>query len=70
MWWVGYVMYIAVMTSAYSILFGKPEGNEQLGRPWHRWEHNTDIDRIEIGCGLVLFLQDRAHWFDGIGIHR
>lgn len=40
------------------------------GRPWCRWGENTDIAHTAIGCGLILFLQESAHWFDGDGIQH
>jgi hypothetical protein len=32
--------------NAYRILVGKPEGKRPLGKPRHRWEDNTKIDRM------------------------
>jgi len=63
-------MYMEVMRHAYNILVGKPEGNEFYGKPWCRWGENTDTDHIAIGCGLILLLQESAHWFDGDGIQH
>ena len=30
---------------------GKGEGTEQLGRPRHRWEDNTEVDLKYVGWG-------------------
>jgi hypothetical protein len=38
--------------SAYSILFGKPEGNRQLGRLRRGWESDIRMDLRVGGCGL------------------
>jgi hypothetical protein len=37
------------------VLFEKPEGKRQLGKPRHRWENNIKMDLQEIGwgCGLA-----------------
>jgi hypothetical protein len=35
----------------YRVLVGKPEGKRPLGRPWHRWEDNIQMDLREVGCG-------------------
>jgi hypothetical protein len=40
---------MAEMRNTYSILFGKPEGKSQLGRPRHGWEDNIRMDLREIG---------------------
>jgi hypothetical protein len=34
----------------YMILVGPPERKRPLGRYRRRWEDNTNIDRREIGC--------------------
>jgi hypothetical protein len=50
---------------AYNILFGRPEGRRQLGRPRRRWEDNIKIDLMEIGFGDVDWIhwaQDRDRW--------
>ena len=44
---------------------GKPEGQRPLGRPWHRWEDNVQIDLHEVGCRSVDWIelaQDRERW--------
>jgi hypothetical protein len=30
-------------------LIGKTEGKRPFGRPWSRWENNTEMDLREIG---------------------
>jgi len=35
----------------YRVVVGKTEGKRPLGRPKHRWEHNTKMDLEEVGCG-------------------
>jgi hypothetical protein len=30
-----------------TILVGKPKMKEANGRPWHKWEHDTQIDNTE-----------------------
>jgi hypothetical protein len=36
---------------------GKPEGKGPLGRPRRRWENGISMDRREIGCGSVEWIQ-------------
>jgi hypothetical protein len=46
----------------YRVLVGKPEGKRQLGRPKRRWADNMKMDRQEVGCGdmdWVELSQDR-----------
>jgi hypothetical protein len=33
------------------VLFGKPEGKRQLGKPRPRWEDNIKMDLQEVGRG-------------------
>ena len=35
----------------YRVLVGKPEEKRPLGRPWHRWEDNIQMDLWEVGWG-------------------
>ena len=47
----------------YRILVGRPEGKRPLGRPRHRWEDNIKMNRQEVGCGGVHWIEvarDRA----------
>ena len=46
----------------YRILVGKPEGKKKLGRPRPKWEHNTKMDRQEVECEVMDWVdlaQDR-----------
>jgi hypothetical protein len=47
------------------VLVGKPEGNRPPGRPRRRWEDNIKMDRQEVGCeGMdwIELAQDRNRW--------
>jgi hypothetical protein len=49
----------------YSVLFGRPEGKRQLGRPRRRWEDNIKLDLGEIGiegANWIRQTQDMVHW--------
>jgi hypothetical protein len=35
------------------LLVGKPEGKRPLGRPRRRWIDNINMDLLEIGLGIV-----------------
>jgi hypothetical protein len=63
--WAVHVARLGTIRNAYSILFGKPEGNRPIGRPRRKWEGNIRIDFREIGFYCVdwnhLF-QDRDQW--------
>jgi hypothetical protein len=44
---------------------GKPEGKRPLGRPRHRREDNIKMDVLEVGCGVMDWIelaQDRDRW--------
>jgi hypothetical protein len=61
-WW--HVARMGAMRNAYKILVGKPEGKRPLGRPRHRWEHNTRVDlgkRWE-SMEWMHLTQDRDRW--------
>jgi hypothetical protein len=34
---------------AYRVLYGTPQGNIQLGRPSHGWEHSITTEIKEVG---------------------
>jgi len=42
--------------SAFCELLEKPKGNVSLGRPWHRWDDNIQMDLKETGCGSVNWI--------------
>jgi hypothetical protein len=49
----------------YRLLVGKPEGKRQLGRPRYRWVDNIKMDLVEIGWGVVDWIdvaQNRDKW--------
>ena len=49
----------------YSVLVGKSEGKKPLGRTRHRWEDNIKMDREEVGCRSMDWLdmvQDTYRW--------
>jgi hypothetical protein len=41
----------------YKVLVGKPEGKRPLKRPRHRWEDGVRMDLLEIGWGVVDWIQ-------------
>ena len=44
---------------------GKPEGKRPLGRPRRRWEETIKMDRQEVACGGVDWIelaQERYRW--------
>ena len=52
----------------YGVLVGRPEGKRPLKRPIHRWEDNIKMDRQEMGCrGMdwidVVWYRDRWRAF-------
>jgi hypothetical protein len=49
----------------YRGLVGKPEGKKPLGITRCRWDDNIKMDRQEVGCGGVNWIdlvQDRDRW--------
>ena len=49
----------------YRVLVGNPERKRPLVRPRHRWEDNIKMDLVEVGCGVVDWIdlaQDRDRW--------
>jgi hypothetical protein len=42
-----------MLTIAYKILVGNPEGKKSIGRPRRRWEDNIRICLREIGWDVV-----------------
>ena len=41
----------------YRVLVGKTEGKRQLGRPRRRREDNIEMDRQEVGCGGMDWIE-------------
>jgi hypothetical protein len=63
--WVGHVTRTGEGTGIYKVLVGRPERKRPLGRPRHRWEHNTKMDLTEIGidgANWIQLTQDRVQW--------
>jgi hypothetical protein len=52
--WVGHVEQIGEERVLYSVLVGKPEGKNPLGRPRRRGEDNIKMDlrKVDVGYGL------------------
>jgi len=47
--WTGYVACMGEKRGVYSVLVGKPEGKNPLGRLRSRWEDNIKMDLQEVG---------------------
>jgi hypothetical protein len=50
----------------YRVLVGNPEGKRPLGRRRRRWKDNIRMDRQEVGCGgmdWIEWVQDRDSWW-------
>jgi hypothetical protein len=41
----------------YRLLVGKPEGKRPLGRPRHRWIDKIEMDLLEIGLGVMGWIE-------------
>jgi hypothetical protein len=51
--------------NVYRLLVGKPEGKRPLGRPRRWWIDNINMDLLEIGLNVVVWIglaQDRYRW--------
>jgi len=49
----------------YRVLVGKRKGKIPLGRTWRRWEDNIKMDLLEVGCGVMDWIElahDRDRW--------
>jgi hypothetical protein len=47
------------------LLVGKSGGKILLGKPRSRWADNIKVDLLEVGCGVVDWIelaQDRDRW--------
>ena len=44
------------------VLVGKHEGKRSLERPRRRWEDNTGIDFLEVGCGGMDWIELSQDW--------
>jgi len=63
--WVGHVARMGEERGVYRVLVGKPEGKRPLGRRRRRWEDNIKMERQEVGCwGMdwIELAQDRDRW--------
>jgi hypothetical protein len=52
--------------TVYRLLVRKPDGENPLGRPRHRWVDNIKMDLVEIGWGGVDWTdvaQDKEEWW-------
>jgi hypothetical protein len=73
--WVGHVVHMGEMRSAYKILVRKPE--RPLGTPLYRWKDNIKMDFKEVACENVDWIhldQDRVQWqehgIESLGVTR
>jgi len=63
--WAGHVARMGERRGVYRVLVGKPEEKRPLGRPRHRGKDNIKMDRREVGCGGIDWIdlpQDRYMW--------
>jgi len=63
--WAGHVARIDEERGLYRVLVGKPEGRRPLGRLRRRWVDNIRMDRQELGCGYMDWIElvrDRDRW--------
>jgi len=63
--WAGHVARMGERRGVYRVLVRKPEGKRPLGRPRRRWEDNIKMDLLEVGSGVMDWIelaQDRGRW--------
>jgi hypothetical protein len=61
----GHVTRMGERRDIYKVLVGKPEGKRPLGRPRHSWENNIKMDRQEVECesmDWIELVEDRDRW--------
>ena len=63
--WTGNVARMGEAGGVCRLLVGKSGGKILLGKPRSRWEDNIKVDLLEVGCGVVDWIelaQDRDRW--------
>jgi len=55
--WAGHVARMGDRRGVYMVSMGEPEGKRPLGGPRHRWEDNIKMDLLEIGCGVMDWIE-------------
>jgi hypothetical protein len=63
--WAGHVARMGEWRGVYRVFVGKPEGRRPLGIPRRRWEDNIKVVLMEVGCGVMDWIelaQDRDRW--------
>jgi hypothetical protein len=63
--WAGQLARMGRRDACIGIWLEKPEGKRSLGRPRRKWENNIRMDRQEVGCGgmdWIELAQDRDRW--------
>ena len=55
--WAGHVARMGEKRGVYRVLVGKPGGRKPLGRPRRRWEDNIKMDRQEMRCGGMDWIE-------------
>jgi hypothetical protein len=56
---------MGVGRGVYGVLVGKPGGKRSLGRLGYRWEDNIKMDRQEVGCGGIDWIELAQDGADG-----
>jgi len=63
--WAEHVARVGERRGVYSVLVGKSERKRPLGRPRYRWEDNIKMYLLEVGCGVMDWIelaQDKERW--------